>query len=165
MRTSTITSRIAITMKKEIEILARGVLVLGGQLLVCHNRRKGNYFLPGGHIEFGEAAKAALKREIEEEIGLPCAVGCFLGAAEHAFRWKGARVCEINLVFEMRVRGLKAGRPVPSMEKKLEFLWAPVAKLAKSKLEPFPLRKQLPSWLKSHGAPWSSSYGCPGRKP
>lgn len=29
-----------------------------------------NTFLPGGHIEFGESAKDALVREIEEELGL-----------------------------------------------------------------------------------------------
>lgn len=146
-------------MKHDIELLARGVLVLDGRLLVCHGRKKRNHFLPGGHIEWGEAAAVALKREIEEEIGRRCTVGRFLGAAEHTFRWKGRRVCEINLVFDMTVRGLKAGKPVPSMEKKLEFFWVPLAKLARSKIEPFPLRKELPSWLRSRGAPWSSSYG------
>ncbi|MFH0953881.1 MAG: NUDIX domain-containing protein [Verrucomicrobiota bacterium] len=142
----------------EIEILARGVMVRRGMLLVCHSRRKKNYFLPGGHVDLGERAKAALAREIEEEIGLPCSVGRFLGATEHAYLYRRERIFEVNLLFVMRVRGLTVSRPVPSREPKLEFLWLPLSKLLESKLEPFSLREDLPRWLKNLTSDrWSST--------
>ena len=162
----TITITIKITsMSKDIELLARGVLVRDGHILLCHNRKKKNYFLPGGHIEFNEAAKAALQREIKEETGLKNSVGRFLGASEHAFKYKGRRVCEINIVFEFNIRGARAARPVPSAEKKLEFIWFPLRKLSRSRIEPQTMIKDLPDWLKNaRSSRWGSSYKSKGRR-
>ena len=39
--------------KGEIEIMARGVCVLDGALLLCHSAGADNTYLPGGHIDFG----------------------------------------------------------------------------------------------------------------
>jgi 8-oxo-dGTP diphosphatase len=153
------------TMSKDIELIARGVLVRDGYVLLCHNKKKKNYFLPGGHIEFNESATRALQREIREETGLKSAVGRFLGATEHAFRHKGERLCEINLVFELDIRGARASRPVTSAENKIEFIWLPLRDLSRSRLEPQTLIKDLPDWLKNARSPrWSSSYTTKGRR-
>jgi len=42
----------------------------GEILLIKSHKWKGKYVIPGGHIEYGEKAKDALKREIKEETGL-----------------------------------------------------------------------------------------------
>ena len=148
---------------KDIELIARGVLVRDGHVLLCHNKKRKNHFLPGGHIEFNESATRALQREIEEETGLKSTVGRFLGATEHTFRHKGERLCEINLVFEFDIRGVSASRPVPSAEKKLEFIWFPLCKLSQSRIEPQTLIKDLPDWLKNARSPrWGSSYKTKG---
>ena len=52
-----------------IEIIARGALICSRRLLLCRNRKHGHVFLPGGHVEFGEPARAALEREMREETG------------------------------------------------------------------------------------------------
>ncbi|HOW97233.1 MAG TPA: NUDIX domain-containing protein [Kiritimatiellia bacterium] len=145
---------------KEIEFIARGVLVAGGKVLVCRNRKKGNCYLPGGHIEWNESAPVALAREMKEETGLACRVGRFLGAVEHTFRHKGERVCEINLVFELRLPSRRPGAPVPSTEEKLEFFWWPIRRLDDIAVEPSPLRRCLDAWRKKPGAAsWASTYG------
>lgn len=145
---------------KEIEFIARGVAAAGGKVLVCRNRKKGNCYLPGGHIEWNESAPAALAREMKEETGLACRVGRFLGAIEHTFRYKGERVCEINLVFEMRLSARRPGAPVPSTEEKLEFFWWPIRRLGDLAVEPSPLCVCLGAWLKNpRAASWASTYG------
>ena len=146
--------------KGHIEVLARGVLVVDGQVLLCHSRGARNTYLPGGHVEFRESARAALRRELEEELGRTATVGRFLGAVEHTFRQKGARHCEINLVFEMRIRGLRPPRDPASREPKIAFRWEPLAVLARSTLEPHPLRCALARWLRAGPMParWAGTY-------
>jgi ADP-ribose pyrophosphatase YjhB (NUDIX family) len=52
---------------------AVGALIMNskGQVLLAKSDKWQNRFtLPGGHIELGETAEQALKREIKEEVGL-----------------------------------------------------------------------------------------------
>lgn len=130
-------------MKTEIELLARGICIRNGRLLVCHTRGAHNTYLPGGHIERGESAPISLVREIREELGVRARVGNFLGVVEHSFRQKGRRIHELNLLFTMTLPGLHALRRPLSREMHLDFKWLPIKKLRASDLEPEPLRKLL----------------------
>ncbi len=141
-------------MKNEelIETLVRGVCVKRGQLLVCQSKGAANTYLPGGHVEFGERAADALEREIREELGVASKAGAFLGAVEHTFLQKGARHCEINLVFALEIADLDASAKPPACEDWITFRWVPVARLGRYHLEPWPLRKLIPGWLRPTGA-------------
>ncbi len=132
---------------KTVEILARGVCVKRGRLLLCHTQGADNTYLPGGHVEFGEPARSSLAREIQEELGLTARIGRFLGAAEHVFAQKGEPHAEINLVFAMSVAGVRADRAPRSCEKHIDFLWADMTDLDAARLEPALLRRMLPAWL------------------
>ena len=134
---------------KHIEILARGVCVVKGQLLLCQTRGAANTYLPGGHVEFREPARKALEREIAEELGLRAKAGRFLGCAEHVFRQKGRWHAEINLVFELRIPGLTPATPPPAVENWIDFCWAPWTKLRSARLEPAALVGALQGWLKN----------------
>jgi ADP-ribose pyrophosphatase YjhB (NUDIX family) len=144
-------------MSKSIEILARGVCVRSGKLLLCRSRKRKLWYLPGGHVDFGEAADAALEREIREELGLKSTAGRFLGAVEHAFRQSGKAKSEISLLFQLSIPGIHTDRPVLPAEPKLAFRWMPLSELARIRMEPSPLGQQLPAWLRRSGAGWAST--------
>ena len=131
-----------------IETLVRGVCVKRGQLLVCQSKGADNTYLPGGHVEFGERAADSLEREIQEELGVSSKTGAFLGAVEHTFLQKGSRHCEINLVFAVAVAGIDPDIDPLACEDWITFRWVPVARLGHYHLEPWPLRKLIPSWLR-----------------
>lgn len=133
---------------KVIEVLVRGVCVKGGKLLVCQSKGAGNTYLPGGHVEWRERAPASLQREIKEELGLNARVGAFLGAVEHTYMQKGERHCEINLMFMMDVPGVKPGVDPEACEHWITFRWIPLTGLGKHALEPWPLRRLIPGWVK-----------------
>jgi 8-oxo-dGTP diphosphatase len=119
-----------------IELIARGVLLDAGRILLCRNRKHGHQFLPGGHIELGESARAALVREMQEELGLKLRATAFIGVCESQFRETRPKgrdrvVHEINLVFRLEP---PASQPlVPShcvsQEPKIEFLWVDLSGL------------------------------------
>jgi 8-oxo-dGTP diphosphatase len=138
-------------MKKaeQIEILARGVMVSRGQLLVCRNKKAGILYLPGGHVEIGEGAEKAVCREIMEEMGKKSRVKRFLGCAEHAFMQRGKPHEEINLVFEVAIEGVKVTQNPGSREDYIEFQWVPLNGLARLPFEPVALGRLLPRWMKA----------------
>jgi len=140
--------------KKTIEILTRGVCVRDGRLLVCQGKGAGNTYLPGGHVEWSEKADTALKREIGEELGVHATVKEFLGAVEHTFMQKGRRHCEINLVFRMEISAISPGHDPSACEEWISFKWIPLSALGRNHLEPWPLRKLIPSWM-------NKTFPCP----
>lgn len=133
--------------KNGIEVMARGVYVRSGRLLVCHTRGADNTYLPGGHVEWGESAPEALVREIREELGVKARAASFLGVVEHRYRQKGRWHFEINLVWLMRMTLDSAVAP-PSCEGHLDFRWIPLAQLGRSDLEPAPLRRWISNGLR-----------------
>lgn len=133
--------------EQSVELLARGVCIRADRLLVCRTGNAPIVYLPGGHIEFGECARTALAREIQEELGCPAQPGRFLGGIQHTFIQKQCRHWEINLIFLMEVRDLTSDAPPVAAEKHLSFAWIPLDRLADAKLEPAPLCLQLPLWL------------------
>lgn len=145
-----------------MEVLVRGVDVRCGRLLVCHGKGAATTYLPGGHVDFLEGAREALVREIDEEMGRTVVVERFLGAVEHTFRQKGRRKCEVNLLFAMRVQGLRAGRPVTSREPWIEFLWVALDDLETVRLEPHPLVRLIRAGQDTGDAHltawWGSTY-------
>ena len=109
-----------------IEIIARGVCVQEGKILLCRAKGGATTYLPGGHVEFGETGRQALVREVKEEMGVDAETGAFLGVVENAFEQHGKPHAEVNLVYELKV---PSATPARACEDWIEFEWRDLAQL------------------------------------
>lgn len=141
-------------MSKSIEIVARGVCIQDGRLLVCRSIRHGHRYLPGGHVEWGETSPEALRREWIEELGVPCEVGDFLGIAEQVYELDGEKVAEISTVFAVSCPALSSDA-ADAVENHIDFAWIPLDRLEESGLLPAVIREALPRWT---AAPSPAAY-------
>jgi 8-oxo-dGTP diphosphatase len=139
------------TTANTVEVIARGVCVVKKQILLCFGRKSGIAYLPGGHIDFGETARQALVREIQEELGCASQAGRFLGCCEHRFVQNGEEKAEINLVFELTVEGISPDKPLSATEDWIGFKWHPLDGLATARFEPARLGAVLSDWLTHPG--------------
>ncbi|MDD4102545.1 MAG: NUDIX domain-containing protein [Kiritimatiellae bacterium] len=137
--------------KNMVEVLARGVCVVDGMMLLCYGRQSGVRYLPGGHVEFGECARVALKREMLEETGLEARAGRFLGCCEHAFVQNGVSHAEVNMIFEMGLSGVSVCKEVVASEEWIGFQWQPLERLGEAGMQPAALSELLPKWIKKPG--------------
>lgn len=145
------------TLENPFHHLARAIFIKDNKVLIAQAKGYTNIFLPGGHIEFGESAKDALKREIEEEIGLNCTVGRFLGLVEHKWEKNGVLHCEINQVFEVNSSELYSDFNPKSIESHLEFFWCNRKDLDDMNLQPYPFRNLIKNYLIGKNDVWWES--------
>jgi len=144
------------------EIIARGVLIQHGCVLLCQNLKHGYTYLPGGHVEFAEAAADALKREMLEECGEKIRVGPLLLTHEEAFEGPKRVHHEVNLVFHMEHAKpvLEEPTPIKSVEDDIGFIWADLAELIEMDLRPHTMKAWLASGggIEEHNGPLLSAF-------
>ncbi|TAN58276.1 NUDIX domain-containing protein [Patescibacteria group bacterium] len=134
------------------EICARAVMRHRGKILVCLSKKSGIYFFPGGHIEFGEAAGEALKRELAEELGVKLKKFSYIGTVENIYEENNELHHEINLVFDCAVD--KAHNQ--SQEDHIDFVLLDDKEFTKIMVLPLALQKSVIKWLKNKKTFWSS---------
>lgn len=66
-----------------IEIITRALILNKDKILLCKKKGKKYYFLPGGHVEFGESAEQALGRELKEELNIQTEIIDYIGTVEN----------------------------------------------------------------------------------
>ncbi len=132
---------------KRIETLARGAILSNGHILLCRDREHGYSYLPGGHVEPGEASLAAVERELAEEAGVVVQAQALAFIAESRFVQRGKPRHELTLVFHVE-HSLSADAPVPSLEPHIEFWWAELAALVECDLRP----NSAKAWLMTLGS-------------
>lgn len=138
-------------MKKEIEVLARGVIIKEDKMLLCKNKEKSYYYLPGGHIKFNERAEEALSRELKEELSLETEKFSFIGAVEHFYNKKGKDYHEINLVFNVKAKEIRE----ESREDHISFEPLSKEEIEEKEVLPKILKEKVLKWLEDKNTFWT----------
>jgi len=134
--------------KSHIHSIVRGLLVHGEEIILCKVKDAKWFFLPGGHIEDGESARAALLRELHEEIGTSdYKITSFIGVCENIFPLEDdVSQHEINIIFKVDVpHELK----INTKEDHIEFVSIAKKNLKDYKILPTTLKDGLLGWLKN----------------
>lgn len=104
----------------QIELIVRAVVADGSRLLLAQPSGEAWYFLPGGHVEPGEPVAIALRRELEEELGIKdVRIGGVLAISENRYTDERGDHHEVNLVHRVAVREVIDG----SREAHIGFRW------------------------------------------
>lgn len=143
---------------KRINPIARIVIIKDGYILLSSatnsNARFSSkfHFLPGGHVEHTESAKATIIREMAEEFEDSDKVNVtdFLGVLECVWDNKGKPYHEINLVFKGEIDEIDINNPPKSKESHITFAWYKLDCLDDLNILPRTFSKIIPRWLKKN---------------
>lgn len=132
-----------------IEVIARAIITddTKTKILFCAPKNRAYFYLPGGHIAFGETARAALVRELREETGIQADEGqfYFVGATENIFTQENRPRHEINVYFE--AGGIFSGNEeISSREEEISFHWLLISDISHLPVLPQEAKDFLLKW-------------------
>lgn len=118
--------------------MARAIVCLGNQVLLCRGQGQSFTHLPGGHVEAGENPASAMLRELREELGRDATEVRFLGVLENVYDKQGATIHEIQHLFAVKLFPVLAEQVPERKEPWLEVLWVPIQDLNRPEINLMP---------------------------
>ncbi len=116
-------------------LVAAGVIIEGGRVLLSQRKAgahlAGMWEFPGGKVDEGEDPRAALCRELTEELGIDAVVGEVIEVTFH--HYADADKAVLLLFFEAARR---AASPDPKALDVADFMWAAAADLEPTRFPP-----------------------------
>ena len=122
------------------ERTARGIYLFGGCVLVTRAGDEPFWILPGGHVDPGEHSAQALRREWQEEVGVPLANIVRVSTVESSWRRGGLAtgdvVCEHCTLYRVTLSRLLPEGIFRRNEPQLRFRWAILGNLIEEQVTP-----------------------------
>lgn len=125
------------------ELLVRAVIIKDRKILVCQTEGREYCFLPGGHIEFKESMQIALKRELDEELGVRVVQSKFIGGVENIFTQNEVPTHEVSFLFHVEVEG----DTFESKEDHIRFYWLTYEEFVEKKIMPPAMKDAVLQWI------------------
>ncbi len=117
------------------DIVVASVLIENGKVLLSRRKKgthlEGRWEFPGGKVEPGEDPRAALARELEEELGIRTTIGEIVDVTFH--RYEDADKAVLLLFFHAE---REEGSPEPRAIDVAEIAWADTDALDPSRFPP-----------------------------
>lgn len=120
-----------------------GAIIKKGDLILIHKFMDADFsFLPGGRVQLGESAEAALRRELQEELQVEATISGVPFVAENLFQNKDEAFHELSFYFE--VDGSNLSLPQDGeIRGKVQFFWRAHDDMTHLNLKPEFLRDKL----------------------
>jgi len=138
---------------QKFEIRVRAIIEKDGKFLVCKHKDKGKkyYFLPGGHVEFGETGKEAMIRELKEELIISVKEVSLIGGMEDIFtKENGEKHHDINLFFNVSFDNAED----KSKEDEIDFVFLSQEEFLNEKVYPLAMPRAIIQWQKDKKIFW-----------
>jgi len=83
----------------QFDFRASGIVINRDHVLLVRIEQFPSWFLPGGHVEIGELADAAMIREMREETGMSVEIDRLVWVVENFFTLDGKRHQELGFFY------------------------------------------------------------------
>jgi ADP-ribose pyrophosphatase YjhB (NUDIX family) len=129
---------------KSTELIARIIIKRGDKVLLCKNKEQGHYFLPGGHVEYGDTLVKTIYKEMNEELGLDQELitgVAYKSYLEEMYGGKdGKNRHELNMIFTANI---PEDINIVSQEDHIDFEWIDKKDIKNIKLLPEKIASML----------------------
>lgn len=129
-------------MQNGFELIVRALIIKDKKILVCQTEGRNYYFLPGGHVEFGETMHGALLRELREEMDARVTMSKFIGGVENLFKQEDLQKHEITFLYHVDIDLSE----VNSKEGHIKFFWFSYDEFIEENIVPPALKDAIIAW-------------------